>query len=665
MDFLEIINLSKSYDKQKVLNKINVAFPNKGLFCLVGESGGGKSTFINCITGIEKMDKGEVYFQGEKIKNFDEFRNKYIGMIYQNINLISFLNVSDNVNIKKENNIDNELIKLEIDKFEKTKINVLSGGERQRVAIARAISSDTKILLCDEPTGSLDRENAIAVMNILKELSKNILVIVATHNMDIVNDYADHVVKIKNNNITSTYKKKENNRLFSVKLKRMSIKHMIKMGIYTLLRNKMKMIMSIISLSISFSFLLFSLNASNNVDKLIKENKQNYLDYNMLRIVKEKSSKIENTSLTLVKEERLKMEDIKELSYLIDVSFYKYDLTPIFTFYPDINCPIGSSNYISNVEFVPYSSKSEILFENKIEGRFPKYENEVVINKACRKYLSTNRFNISISKIIDLKLNDHTIISDSYSIDENFKIVGQVKEFELLETPKIYYSYDYLKKLSKEIDLVNLSKYLNEKITLYDRLTTIRGEDDSFASNYLYVEIPNNAIIDDIYKRVNSIEKDNERFKISNSSIEKLTSFDSLFDSIELVLSIFVGITLLISVLLLCLCMFSYVLDYKKDIGIMMGIGILRKDIRITFIIQSLIIGFISLTISMLFYILLSSFINKYLFSLIKINILENSISFSSFIYISSIYLVISIMSSFMTSFQLSRLNVASILKEE
>ena len=171
MEFLRIKNLSKKYNNQIVLDKVNYSFPSNGLFVLVGESGSGKSTFINCICGIEKMDKGEIYLNDKKIKNFDKFRNRYIGMVYQNSNLISFLNVKDNICLlgQNENNIN-----INITKFSKTKINVLSGGEVQRVGILRALASSSKILLCDEPIGSLDKDNGMAVLKILKELSEKI-----------------------------------------------------------------------------------------------------------------------------------------------------------------------------------------------------------------------------------------------------------------------------------------------------------------------------------------------------------------------------------------------------------------------------------------------------------------------------------------------------------
>lgn len=262
-------------------------------------------------------------------------------------------------------------------------------------------------------------------------------------------------------------------------------------------------------------------------------------------------------------------------------------------------------------------------------------------------------------------MSNKDIVSDKYFIDVDFVIVGQVEEFEMLETPKIYYPYNFLKKISKEIKLENLSNYYNVPVTLYDRITTIRGEEDAYASNYLYVEVDDINKVEDIYTRINSIIKDGERYKATNSSIEKIQSFKTIFESIEVVLNIFVVITVIISFLLLCLSLYSYILDYKKDIGIMLGMGILKSDISLMFVIQSLLIGLISLILAFILYFLISKSIDGYIYNLINISILTNKIQYQTFIYIMLIYVSICILCSLITSMHLSKLNIASVLREE
>ena len=662
MDFLIIKNLLKKYNDQIVLDKVNLSFPSKGLFFLLGESGGGKSTFINCLCGIEKMDKGEIILGGKRIKNFEKFRNKYIGMVYQNSNMISFLNVEDNVFLKGKKEILNN--DLGVNEYKKRKINVLSGGEIQRIAILRSLVSKSRILLCDEPTGSLDKENSKKVMDILYEISKTRLVLIVTHNISLVKAYKGNVLILKNHQIEQEYIKEEGKFFLKEKIRYMSLEKMMKISLKTLFKNPFKMLMSLISLALSFSFLLFSYSASINVEALIDQNKSKYLDYTLLKIAKEKTSEVENSSLTLVKEEMLDRKDILELNYKIDISSYKYDLTPLFSSYPMINHPLGSKYYLSNIEWVPYFKDNEINFINYIEGRFPLNENEVVINNECKKYLSNSRFKIEMERIVDLKLTNNEIISDSYSLDMDFKIVGVVEEFDLLSTPKIYYPYDYFTKISKEIRLDNLSSYYDVDVTLFDRLTTIRGEDDAFSSNKLVINIHNDEV-EEVYKSINSLIKEDESYKVYSSNLSKLESFESIFDAIYLVLEIFVSITILISISLLVLVLFSYILDYKKDIGIMLGSGVLKSDISFIFIFQSIILSISSIFLSLVIYSLLVDKINSYFYSLCGINILLDVINTNHIFLLFIISLLISFLVSLLISKRITKLNISTILKED
>ncbi len=662
MAFLEIKNLSKKYNEQVVLDNVSYSFPSKGLFVLLGESGVGKSTFINCLAGIEKMDKGTILFNNQKIKNFEKFRNKYVGMIYQNSNLISFLSVVDNAclltNKTKENLID-------LSKFKNRKVNVLSGGENQRVAIARALSSSSKILLCDEPCGSLDKQNSMMILKILTELSKRSLVIMVTHNFELVKKFNPYIIKIENKQIVGSYYKDENNRFFSEKLRFLSITKIIKIAYRTLTKNLVKMITSIISLCISFSFLLFTNSASLNIGKMINDNKTRFLDYTLLKIVKEKKNIIENSSLTLVKEERLNKEDIMELSYLIkDLKSYHYDLTPVFSSFPLINHPANSEYFFSDVEWVPYYKNNEKNLKSYIDGRFPQNKNEVVINSEAKKHFSSSRFLINSTKEIDLKLTNNEIISDMFTVNMNFTIVGVIDEFELLPTPKIYYPYEYIHQISKEIYLSNLSKYYDTKITLFDRLSTICGIDDSFSSNKLLIECEVDEV-DEIFKRVNSLIKEKEAYKVYSTPLSKINSFQGMFDSILVVLKIFLVITLLISIALLTLVIFSYILDYKKDIGIMLGCGVLKFDIGRVFLLQSFIITLISILGSVIVYSLFSKIINLYLFSLCGIAILADNIGLEGILSLLMVSITISIFISFVVVNRITKLNVSAILKED
>ena len=199
---------------------------------------------------------------------------------------------------------------------------------------------------------------------------------------------------------------------------------------------------------------------------------------------------------------------------------------------------------------------------------------------------------------------------------------------------------------------------------MFDRLTTIRGEDDAFSSNKLVINIHNDEV-EEVYKSINSLIKEDESYKVYSSNLSKLESFESIFDAIYLVLEIFVSITILISISLLVLVLFSYILDYKKDIGIMLGSGVLKSDISFIFIFQSIILSISSIFLSLVIYSLLVDKINSYFYSLCGINILLDVINTNHIFLLFIISLLISFLVSLLISKRITKLNISTILKED
>ncbi len=211
---IEVHNLSKTFGtrftrKNCVLNDVSFTLPDKGLVAIFGKSGSGKTTLLNIIGGLDKADKGYVTIEGEKItnKNRDAVRNKKIGFIFQNYylepgysigeimhNAMQLAGFNNEEEIKRRTDMVLELVDLK--KYQHKSGDALSGGQKQRVAIARALIKGTNILLADEPTGNLDAENTIKVMDILKEISKTKLVVLVTHETSLINKYADSHIEL-------------------------------------------------------------------------------------------------------------------------------------------------------------------------------------------------------------------------------------------------------------------------------------------------------------------------------------------------------------------------------------------------------------------------------------------------------------------------------------
>ncbi len=220
---IKISNLNKYYNKGKkneihVLKNITYEFPSTGLVTFLGESGSGKTTLLNLLGGLLYSDEtiyyDNVIFNSKNINELDKYRNKNIGFIFQNYLLLNNETVYDNLRLalevcdifdkeEQEKRIVETLKALKIYRYRKKIAGKLSGGEQQRVSIARAIVKGAKVLLCDEPTGNLDKKNSIKVMDILKSISKNALVILVTHNKDLARFYSDRIINMRDGEIIS------------------------------------------------------------------------------------------------------------------------------------------------------------------------------------------------------------------------------------------------------------------------------------------------------------------------------------------------------------------------------------------------------------------------------------------------------------------------------
>lgn len=206
---LKLKNISYSYNNQEILNDVNYEFCSGKIYSIIGESGIGKSTLLSVISGLEFIQKGNIYLDEKEVKNFEKYRRK-ISYIFQSYNLISYLTPIENIKIASDihkKKIDEVKLLSSLDRLGIKGINLekpcsnLSGGQQQRVAIARALTLDTDIIIADEPTGNLDNKNSENVMKIFQSLKKdNKCIIMVTHD-ESLNKNADKVLTIKNNKL--------------------------------------------------------------------------------------------------------------------------------------------------------------------------------------------------------------------------------------------------------------------------------------------------------------------------------------------------------------------------------------------------------------------------------------------------------------------------------
>lgn len=231
---IRLVNVKKTFNKHKsneirAINDTSIELADSGLVTFLGNSGCGKTTLLNAIGGLDRVDKGQIYIDDQRITRrlngkLDEIRNLRIGYIFQNYNLIEDATVFENVALvlkmtgfKDKDAIEHRVMyildRVGIAKYRNRPANMLSGGERQRVGIARALVKNPQIIIADEPTGNLDSSNTIDVMNIIKAISKQKLVILVTHERDIAEFYADRVIEIVDGKIVDDRKNSHDGQL--------------------------------------------------------------------------------------------------------------------------------------------------------------------------------------------------------------------------------------------------------------------------------------------------------------------------------------------------------------------------------------------------------------------------------------------------------------------
>ncbi len=382
---LKLDKITKIYEvagnKQKALDGISINFRKSEFVSILGQSGSGKTTLLNIIGGLDKYTKGDLIINGISTKKYndrawDTYRNHRVGFVFQSYNLIPHQTALQNVELaltlsgigkeeRRKRSIE-VLKKVGLEKQMNKRPNQMSGGQMQRIAIARALINDPDILLADEPTGALDSETSIQIMELLKEISKDKLVIMVTHNPDLANEYSTRIIKLLDGKITDDSnpyidekeKEIETDNKKKKKTKKTSMNYItaLSLSLNNLLTKKGRTILTAFAGSIGIIGIALILSLSNGIQKYIDKTEEETLSSYPLTIEKESidmSSLI--TSLTGTKEKKEfndnKIHAVNIMGDMFTTMTQQIQTNDLKTFkkYLEDNTDIG--NYTSNIQY--------------------------------------------------------------------------------------------------------------------------------------------------------------------------------------------------------------------------------------------------------------------------------------------------------------------------
>lgn len=455
---IKLKNVSKFYYSNGMItsgfSKVSLEL-NQGEFVVItGESGSGKTTLLNVISGLDGYEEGEMYIDGKETSHysaaeFEEYRKIYIGNIFQSFNLINSYTVYQNielpllVNGSRKKDIKAKVLsiieKVGLQEQANTKCSKLSGGQKQRVAIARALAKETPIIVADEPTGNLDSASAKGVVDLLKAISADKLVIVVTHNADQFTGHASRIVKMSDGKIVEDRVLKPFQEVemdHSLKSKKITGSSSLRLGI----RNAFNIVSKFLLLLLVFIFVSVSTTSAYTGFKS-QDDEMNRFGYNQFfqnfsddRIVVKKvdnSSMTENDFTTLGALEYVKY--VQKNDVLTDNSLYIESQNAYIDGYPK-----SVAGYDGSVDLgrLP-TEKNEILVVGNTEYMFQGNDLSSLLNQEYKLYLNggDKTFTVTIVGIQNRENNNGFTAGEIYMADELMKEI----------TDAIYRNYSKMK----------------------------------------------------------------------------------------------------------------------------------------------------------------------------------------------------------------------------
>ena len=527
---LQLQHISKVYHTANqefhALKDISIRFRENEFVSILGQSGSGKTTLLNIIGGLDQYTSGDLLIQGESTKQFknrdwDSYRNHTIGFVFQSYNLIGHQTALSNVEIAMTLSgvSKSERKKRAIEALERVglkdhlykKPNQMSGGQMQRIAIARALVNNPKVVLADEPTGALDSETSVQIMELLKDIAKERLVIMVTHNPELAQAYSTRIVQVLDGNILSDsnpYEPIEESKQGDIQFTKTKMSYLtaLALSFNNLLTKKGRTFLTAFAGSIGIIGIALILALSNGVSDYVKKAQEDTLVSLPLTISEKNQSNLLatspdlsekpykdnnelgiNTVLTKLLKKQIGKNDLASFKSYLDEHAsevqaltkdirYRYNLQPYIYATDTSNGPksilpsnladeVDTSNqtikgYLQNIDYWSELSSDSNMLESQydvLEGRFPQDKSEIVL-------IVDENNEISDLLLYSLRIKDPSELNDAKKLDELGSQTYQYSDFIGKTFKAVVNTNRFARENNQWINKINDASYMKTQI---------------------------------------------------------------------------------------------------------------------------------------------------------------------------------------------------------
>lgn len=615
---LELKHISKRYQYQKVLDDISMNLPEVGFVSIVGPSGCGKSTLLSIIGGLDKDFVGDLCYQGKSVKSrLNYYRRHHVSFIFQQLYLIMWLNVHSNIRLPhyfhKQRTMKNPI---DISEFEHLKLKSLSLGQRQRLSYLRAIFHHRDILLCDEPTGSLDPCNAEIIMQQLYQEAKNCLVVVVSHDFALVKRYSHEIYEMQDGKIKQHHilhicpfpiQKKYS-------IKRMFFSH-IRLSFHSMMAYKRRTLQLIFGLTLSILCILITLTLSRQLEQQI----QKYL-YSLIPP--------SSISFQLQNKQTLTLDMSLELSQYQDIErshlyLDDYELLGIGF--------VGNRYQESQTLFIGDDASPYTHLQLKY-GYYPKQKEEILLSYSTAQHLCQST---DVQQIVGKKI---------YAW---YKYQNQVKA--------IVYHVVGVTQNTTVVD--TLYQQNNAYIHMLKDIYPASNMSSHFGIIYVKQSLQRSAVI-------TRLKQLYPQYKFIESGVSTSQNISQVMNQVEMILLLFSTLAILSSVFLVGEVMFLNVIQKKKDYAIMLCFGAKTFDLIRLIFYESFEILLFSWGIVIVLYLQFLSLSKKVMEELFGTNMMTFSFDYHLLgtVFLTSTLLII--LSQLLPVLYIMKMNTVETLKE-